>query len=79
MQYPVFPFILNQYEGNYLDLNDPQSYRKLNKPIACQHIENEAKFKQHYEVIVYQTWSCPFSFICTVKYEFYMFISDYTD
>ena len=52
MQYPVFPFVLNQYNGSTLDLNDPGSYRKLNKPIASQKAANEHKFKQHYEVYI---------------------------
>ncbi|XP_067940034.1 lysosomal-trafficking regulator-like isoform X2 [Watersipora subatra] len=51
MQYPVFPFVLNNYDSSFLDIDDPENYRKLNKPIASQLPENEAKFKQHYEAI----------------------------
>ena len=50
MQYPVFPWVINVYEGNHLDLNDVNTYRKLNKPIACQKPENEEKYKMHYAV-----------------------------
>ena len=50
MQYPVFPWVINVYEGNRLDLNDVATYRKLNKPIACQKPENEEKYKMHYAV-----------------------------
>ena len=50
MQYPVFPWVINVYEGNHLDLNDVNTYRKLNKPIACQKTENEEKYKMHYAV-----------------------------
>ena len=50
MQYPVFPWVINVYEGNHLDLNDVTTYRKLNKPIACQKAENEEKYKMHYAV-----------------------------
>lgn len=51
MQYPVFPFVLNHYDGHNLDLHDPEIYRKLNKPIACQKMENEIKYQLHYEAI----------------------------
>ena len=29
MQYPVFPFLMANYESDELDLNDPKSYRYL--------------------------------------------------
>lgn len=50
MQYPVFPWIINDYDGSSLDLNKLSTYRKLNKPIACQIPENEEKYKMHYAV-----------------------------
>ena len=34
-QYPVFPWILNDYESETLDLNDPSIYRDLSKPVGA--------------------------------------------
>ncbi|XP_074663000.1 lysosomal-trafficking regulator-like [Tubulanus polymorphus] len=49
MQYPVFPFVLSDYLNPVLDLENPDSYRKLNRPIAVQHKDKEKKFKQNYD------------------------------
>jgi hypothetical protein len=34
-QYPVFPWILQNYSSPALDLSDPQNYRDLDKPIGA--------------------------------------------
>jgi WD40 repeat protein len=34
-QYPVFPWILSDYESESLDLNDPNVYRDLSKPVGA--------------------------------------------
>jgi hypothetical protein len=41
-QYPVFPWILKDYISDVLDINDPNIFRDLSKPIGVQnpkHIE----------------------------------------
>ncbi|KAJ4952298.1 hypothetical protein NE237_029130 [Protea cynaroides] len=48
-QYPVFPWVLADYESETLDLSDPNTYRKLNKPMGCQTDEREDEFKKRYE------------------------------
>eukprot|EP00795_Rhopilema_esculentum_P002843 gene2843-1077_t len=48
MQYPVFPFILADYESEILDLNDQASFRDLSKPIAVQHDSKKEKYIQTY-------------------------------
>ncbi|KAF8394363.1 hypothetical protein HHK36_020571 [Tetracentron sinense] len=48
-QYPVFPWVLADYESETLDLMDPNTYRKLEKPMGCQTIEGEEEFKKRYE------------------------------
>jgi len=48
MQYPVFPFILADYESPVLDLTTPQSFRNLYKPIACQDSAKEAHYVEMY-------------------------------
>lgn len=34
-QYPVFPWILQDYESDSIDLRDPEIYRDLTKPIGA--------------------------------------------
>ena len=34
-QYPVFPWVLVDYTSNELDLNNPQIYRDLSKPVGA--------------------------------------------
>ncbi|KAF4376456.1 hypothetical protein G4B88_017192 [Cannabis sativa] len=48
-QYPVFPWVLADYESENLDLTDPKTFRKLNKPMGCQTPEGEDEFKKRYE------------------------------
>ncbi|XP_042457467.1 protein SPIRRIG-like isoform X1 [Zingiber officinale] len=53
-QYPVFPWILADYVSENLDLKNPQTFRKLDKPMGCQTAEGEEEFKKRYE-----TWDDP--------------------
>ncbi|XP_064622032.1 lysosomal-trafficking regulator-like isoform X2 [Lineus longissimus] len=48
MQYPVFPFIISDYGDERLDLEKPESYRNLSKPIAVQYKKKEERFIQNY-------------------------------
>ncbi|GMI73991.1 SPIRRIG, Beach-Domain Homolog A1 [Hibiscus trionum] len=48
-QYPVFPWVLADYESEELDLSDPKYFRKLDKPMGCQTLEGEQEFKKRYE------------------------------
>ncbi|KAM0064499.1 putative transcription factor WD40-like family [Helianthus debilis subsp. tardiflorus] len=48
-QYPVFPWVLADYESKNLDLTDEKSFRKLNKPMGCQTDEGEDEFKKRFE------------------------------
>lgn len=50
MQYPVFPWILADYESYSLNLDDPASYRLFQKPIAVQHKESETHYITTYNV-----------------------------
>jgi hypothetical protein len=34
-QYPVFPWILTNYTSQTLDLDDPNNYRDLSRPVGC--------------------------------------------
>ncbi|XP_038716795.1 protein SPIRRIG isoform X1 [Tripterygium wilfordii] len=48
-QYPVFPWVLADYESENLDFSDPKSFRKLDKPMGCQTPEGEEEFRKRYE------------------------------
>ncbi|KAL3827994.1 hypothetical protein ACJIZ3_016796 [Penstemon smallii] len=48
-QYPVFPWVLADYESENLDLSDPKTFRKLNKPMGCQTSEGEEEFRKRYD------------------------------
>ncbi|KAK9669660.1 hypothetical protein RND81_13G146400 [Saponaria officinalis] len=48
-QYPVFPWVLADYESEELVLYDPNSFRKLDKPMGCQTFEGEDEFRGRYE------------------------------
>ncbi|OVA05381.1 BEACH domain [Macleaya cordata] len=48
-QYPVYPWVLADYESETLDLTDPNTFRKLDKPMGCQTAEGEEEFKKRYE------------------------------
>lgn len=45
-QYPVFPWVLADYESENLDLSDPKTFRMLDKPMGCQTLEGEEEFKK---------------------------------
>lgn len=47
-QYPVFPWVLRNYTSPNLDLNDPQSFRDLSKPIGALNIERLERLKERY-------------------------------
>eukprot|EP00761_Pharyngomonas_kirbyi_P004863 gb/GECH01004868.1/.p1 GENE.gb/GECH01004868.1/~~gb/GECH01004868.1/.p1 ORF type:complete len:2114 (+),score=480.09 gb/GECH01004868.1/:1-6342(+) len=34
-QYPVFPWVINDYDSEYLDLENPETFRDLSKPIGA--------------------------------------------
>ncbi|TDH67584.1 hypothetical protein CCR75_001882 [Bremia lactucae] len=48
-QYPVFPWILQDFTSLKLDLNDPSVYRDLSKPIGALNQERLDYFKARYE------------------------------
>lgn len=47
-QYPVFPWVLADYDSENLDLSDPKTFRKLDKPMGCQTLEGEDEFRKRY-------------------------------
>lgn len=53
-QYPVFPWILTNYESDELDLNLPSNFRDLSKPVGALNSERRNEFVERY-----QTWDNP--------------------
>ncbi|XP_048589684.1 neurobeachin-like isoform X3 [Nematostella vectensis] len=47
-QYPVFPWILTNYESDKLDLKDPKNYRDLTKPIGALNPNRHVQFLERY-------------------------------
>ncbi|TMW62542.1 hypothetical protein Poli38472_005160 [Pythium oligandrum] len=50
-QYPVFPWILSDYESKSLDLNDPAVYRDLSKPVGALNEERLDFYKTRFEAM----------------------------
>jgi hypothetical protein len=47
-QYPVFPWILTDYESETIDLQDPKIYRDLSKPIGALNPQRLESFVERY-------------------------------
>ncbi|KAJ9188078.1 hypothetical protein P3X46_003473 [Hevea brasiliensis] len=45
----MFAWVLADYESETLDLSNPKTFRKLDKPMGCQTPEGEGEFKKGYE------------------------------
>ncbi|KAJ6248752.1 beige/beach-related [Anaeramoeba flamelloides] len=48
-QYPIFPWILNNYRSKTIDLNDPKVYRDLSKPIGALNEKRLDVFENRYQ------------------------------
>ncbi|XP_046432422.1 neurobeachin isoform X1 [Neodiprion fabricii] len=48
-QYPVFPWVLTNYETKELDLSLPSNYRDLSKPIGALNPSRRAYFEERYQ------------------------------
>lgn len=50
-QYPVFPWVIADYESTSLDLNDPQTFRDLSKPVGALNPKRLAAFRDRMEAL----------------------------
>ncbi|KAL3922392.1 MAG: hypothetical protein SGILL_002229 [Bacillariaceae sp.] len=50
-QYPVFPWVIADYDCEELDLNDPNTYRDLSKPMGALGPQRAQQFKDRYEAL----------------------------
>ncbi|KAI5063137.1 hypothetical protein GOP47_0021684 [Adiantum capillus-veneris] len=48
-QYPVYPWVLADYESEQLNLNDSNTFRQLDKPMGALTPEREEEFRRRYE------------------------------
>ncbi|XP_055712579.1 neurobeachin isoform X2 [Phlebotomus papatasi] len=48
-QYPVFPWVLTNYDSRELDLSQPSNYRDLSKPIGALNPSRRAYFEERYD------------------------------
>lgn len=48
MQYPIFPWILADYDSEELDLTDSATFRDFSKPMGAQSSERLLQFKKRY-------------------------------
>ncbi|XP_008547834.1 protein FAN [Microplitis demolitor] len=48
-QYPVMPWIIQDYSSSTLDLNDPKNYRDLTKPIGALEPTRLERLKERYQ------------------------------
>ncbi|KAG7513031.1 WD repeat-and FYVE domain-containing protein 4 [Solea senegalensis] len=51
MQYPVFPWVLADYQSETLDLSNPATFRDLSKPMGAQTEKRKQRFIQRYEEV----------------------------
>ncbi|GMM36444.1 Bph1 protein [Saccharomycopsis crataegensis] len=50
-QYPVFPWVIADYTSEELDLNNPETFRDLSKPMGAQSFKRARQFKERYDAL----------------------------
>ena len=50
-QYPVFPWVIADYDSEELDLGNPKTYRDLSKPMGALHEERAQQFRDRYDAL----------------------------
>ena len=73
-QYPVFPWVLKDYTSNCLDLENPESYRDLTKPVGALDEERLRRLKQRFQVIA-ERYSLPTLYVVSMYSLFSYFAS----
>jgi factor associated with neutral sphingomyelinase activation len=48
-QYPIYPWVISNYESEVLDLNDPKTFRDLGKPIGAINEDRLQSLLERYE------------------------------
>jgi len=50
-QYPVFPWVIADYDSETLDLSDPATFRDLSKPMGAQTPNRARQFEERYDAL----------------------------
>ena len=50
-QYPVFPWVIADYDSEEIDLNDPKTFRDLSKPMGALGSERAQQFRDRYDAL----------------------------
>ena len=50
-QYPVFPWVIADYDSDEIDLNDPKTYRDLSKPMGALGENRARQFRDRFEAL----------------------------
>lgn len=50
MQYPVFPWILADYDSEELDFNNPRTFRDFSRPMGAQSEDRLEQFQKRFKV-----------------------------
>jgi len=50
-QYPVFPWVIADYESDEIDLNDPKTYRDLSKSMGALGEDRARQFRDRFEAL----------------------------
>ena len=50
-QYPVFPWVLSDYESDTIDLNNPRVFRDLSKPVGALDPKRLEQFEERYTLL----------------------------
>lgn len=58
MQYPVFPWILADYDAEELDLTDASTFRDFTKPMGAQSLDRLEQFKKRFRVRIQASYKC---------------------
>ncbi|QHS71942.1 Bph1p [Saccharomyces paradoxus] len=76
-QYPVFPWVIADYESDVLDLKNPKTYRDLSKPMGAQTEKRKLQFIERYEALasLENAGSAPFHY--GTHYSSAMIVSSY--
>ncbi|KAG5372176.1 Beige protein-like protein 1 [Yarrowia sp. C11] len=63
-QYPIFPWVLADYDSDELDFSKPETFRDLSKPMGAQSPLRAKEFKSRYEALLEldDTLSPPFHY-----------------
>ncbi|KAH1026812.1 hypothetical protein HUJ05_000430 [Dendroctonus ponderosae] len=54
-QYPVFPWVITNYDSKEMDLSQPSNYRDLSKPIGALNPSRRAYFEERYSSWEHET------------------------